>query len=64
MTTCCDNAEAGTARYRCEKHCLEMCNACLKCKDPDLYCKFRSACMIQFLEKERSAGRRQKSEES
>jgi hypothetical protein len=30
-----------------------LCDACLKCKDPELYCKFRPSCMIHFLEKER-----------
>ena len=29
-----------------------MCDACLKCRDPDLYCKFRESCVIHFLEKE------------
>ena len=50
-------------RYKCEKHQITMCADCLKCKDPELYCKFRSACMIHFMEKEhkndqkRAAGR-------
>lgn len=56
MTACCRNAEAEKQTYRCEKHRIEMCGFCLKCNDPELYCKFRSACMIHFLEKER-AGR-------
>ena len=54
MSDCCHNAGAGKPAYRCEKHRIEMCDACLRCKDPDLYCKFRSACMIHFMEKERS----------
>lgn len=40
-------------RYRCEKHRLDIEDACPKCKDPDLYCKFRTACVIHFMERER-----------
>ena len=40
------------ARFKCEKHQVFMCRGCLKCKDPELYCKFRPSCMIHFLEKE------------
>ena len=54
MSDCCHNAGTGKPTYRCEKHRIEMCDACLRCKDPDLYCKFRSACMIHFMEKERN----------
>jgi len=54
MSDCCQNAGADEPTYRCEKHRIEMCDTCLRCKDPDLYCKFRSACMIFFLEKERA----------
>jgi hypothetical protein len=28
-----------------------MCEDCMLCRDPDLYCKFRSACPIHFLTK-------------
>ncbi len=52
MTCCARPAEGST--YRCQKHGTDMCDACLKCKDPELYCKFRSACMIHFLERERN----------
>ncbi len=53
MTGCsCHDAGVDQPTYRCEKHQIEMCDACLHCKDPDLYCKFRSACMIHFIEKE------------
>ncbi len=56
MTACCENPEAGKQTYRCEKHRIDMCDVCLRCKDPELYCKFRSSCMIHFLEKERCGG--------
>jgi hypothetical protein len=60
MTACCRNAEEERQTYRCEKHGMDMCAACLRCKDPELYCKFRSACMIHFLEKERAGSGGQK----
>ncbi len=63
MSDCCCHTGADVPTYRCEKYGIEMCDACLRCKDPELYCKFRSACMVQFLEKERSDEQRQKSEE-
>jgi hypothetical protein len=53
---CCKDYIEGQQLYKCEKHRIDMCDACLKCKDPDLYCKFRSSCMIQFMEKERANG--------
>lgn len=36
-------------RYECSKHQAYMCEACLDCRDPDIYCKFREACAIWFL---------------
>jgi hypothetical protein len=50
---CCEQFKDGQQHYRCEKHEIEMCDACLRCKDPELYCKFRPSCMIHFMEKER-----------
>lgn len=35
--------------YQCMKHNYFLCDECLECKDPDLYCKFRSSCAIHFL---------------
>lgn len=50
----CDNEHHEMEpRYQCQKHLTMMCDACLKCKDPGLYCKFRPSCMIHFLEKEK-----------
>ena len=37
----------------CSKHHVYMCEACLHCMDPNIYCKFRSACVIHFKEKEK-----------
>jgi hypothetical protein len=35
----------------CTKYTIYMCEECLKCSDPDIYCKFRSACTIWFMDK-------------
>ena len=30
-----------------------LCEECLKCRDPELYCKFRPSCTIWFLSKQK-----------
>jgi hypothetical protein len=39
--------------YICMKHEVYMCEECLRCRDPEIYCKFRSSCPIWFIHKER-----------
>jgi hypothetical protein len=39
----------GAAMHTCQKYGIAMCEACLKCRGPKIYCKFRSACTIHFL---------------
>lgn len=39
------------ARYQCLKHGVWMCAECLGCRDPALYCKHRSGCLVWYLEK-------------
>lgn len=41
--------------YLCMKHNIYLCEECLQCRDPDIYCKFRPSCPIWFLTK-RQAG--------
>jgi hypothetical protein len=41
------------ARYRCMKYQIPMCAECMRCSDPEIYCKFRTACPIDYLLKER-----------
>jgi hypothetical protein len=36
-------------RYVCLKHDITMCEKCLRCRDPEIYCKHRHACTIHFL---------------
>jgi uncharacterized 2Fe-2S/4Fe-4S cluster protein (DUF4445 family) len=40
--------------YLCQKHNIYMCEECLRCRDPEIYCKFRSACPIWFMSKRKS----------
>ena len=37
--------------YVCTKHDVYMCEECLHCSDPEIYCKFRTSCTIWFIEK-------------
>lgn len=39
--------------YLCMKHQIYLCEECLQCKDPKVYCKHRSACPIWFMGKRR-----------
>lgn len=39
--------------YCCAKYKQYLCTECLQCTDPKIYCKFRSACLIHFLDKEK-----------
>jgi hypothetical protein len=41
------------AQMMCMKHQLYLCSDCLTCRDPTIYCKFRTACTIWFLDKEK-----------
>ncbi len=38
--------------YICLKYNIYLCEECLKCKDPDIYCKHRTACPVSFIDKE------------
>ena len=58
MGKCINHPDRETS-YHCQKHNLDMCEECMRCRDPELYCKHRTACVIHFLtqkvEKERPA---------
>ncbi len=59
MGRCFRHPDRETA-FRCLKHGVAMCEECLACRDPKLYCKFRSACPIGFIDRRR---KRQRQEE-
>lgn len=48
----CVNHPDREAVYQCMKYGEYLCDQCLKCRDRELYCKFRPACPIDFLSKE------------
>jgi hypothetical protein len=50
MSFCVNHPEKET-RYACMKHDIYMCEDCLACRGPDIYCKFRTSCPIWFLTK-------------
>jgi len=50
MGECACHPEVDTP-YRCQKHGIYLCQECLECRDPEIYCKFRTACPIWFMNK-------------
>ena len=50
MGYCINHPDRETS-YQCMKHEVYLCEECLECRDPDLYCKFRPSCPIYFLTK-------------
>jgi hypothetical protein len=48
VPTCIHHPDRET-RYHCSKHDIYLCEACLECRDPELYCKYRTACPIWFM---------------
>ncbi|NNF97998.1 MAG: hypothetical protein HKM93_01345 [Desulfobacteraceae bacterium] len=38
----------------CMKYNDHLCDECATCRDPELYCKFRTACPIWFVYKEKN----------
>lgn len=50
MGKCIHHPERNTP-YLCMKHQVYLCEECLQCKDPNIYCKHRTACPIWFMRK-------------
>ncbi|MEA2059279.1 MAG: ASKHA domain-containing protein [Thermodesulfobacteriota bacterium] len=50
MGKCVNHPDRETS-YHCMKHNIFLCEECLNCPDPDIYCKFKSSCPIHFLTK-------------
>ncbi len=50
MGTCINHPDRETS-YLCMKHQIYLCEECLECRDPKIYCKHRSACPIWFMSK-------------
>jgi uncharacterized 2Fe-2S/4Fe-4S cluster protein (DUF4445 family) len=49
MGKCLNHPEKDTL-YVCLKDNVYLCEECLKCREPDVYCKFRPSCPIWFME--------------
>ncbi len=39
------------SRFLCMKHNLYLCEECLTCRDPEIFCKYRPSCPIWFMTK-------------
>jgi uncharacterized 2Fe-2S/4Fe-4S cluster protein (DUF4445 family) len=37
--------------FLCLKHNIYMCDECIKCREPEMFCKFRSSCPIWYINK-------------
>ena len=51
MGRCLNHTDVETS-YHCTKYDLYLCADCLECRDPDIYCKFRTSCAIAFISKD------------
>jgi hypothetical protein len=45
----CKNHPSRETWHICLKHNYYLCSECLQCNDPEIYCTFRSSCVIFFL---------------
>ncbi|MCF8024973.1 MAG: ASKHA domain-containing protein [Desulfobacteraceae bacterium] len=50
MGKCVNHPDRETS-YKCMKHNIYLCEECIECRDPELYCTHRSACPIWFANK-------------
>ncbi|SDO55748.1 hypothetical protein SAMN05660330_00516 [Desulforhopalus singaporensis] len=50
MAKCTVHPERDTS-YQCHKHKVWLCRKCLACRDPHIYCRYRSSCIIWFATK-------------
>ncbi len=63
MGTCAHHPKRETA-YICMKHQIYLCEECLTCRDPGLYCKHRQSCPIWFMTKEERRQQKRDAEEA
>ncbi len=50
MGKCANHPDRETS-FLCSKCNIYMCEECQKCRDPEIFCKFRSSCPIWFIDK-------------
>lgn len=58
MQKCVNHPDRETS-FICLKHEVYMCEECMYCRDPEIYCKFRPSCPIWFMHKEKKRKIRQ-----
>ncbi|WP_457554186.1 ASKHA domain-containing protein [Desulfobacula sp.] len=61
MGKCINHPDRETS-YICLKHNIYLCEECLECRDPDIYCKFRPSCPIYFITKKGFDSEKKKAE--
>ena len=54
MPRCINHPDIETS-YLCEKYNIYMCAGCMHCRDPEIYCKFRTSCPIHFITKRKKS---------
>ena len=47
----CSNHPDRETSFLCLKHNIYMCEECIKCREPEMFCKFRLSCPIWFMDK-------------
>ncbi|RJP69364.1 MAG: DUF4445 domain-containing protein [Candidatus Abyssobacteria bacterium SURF_17] len=47
----CTNHPDRDATFRCAKDDVYLCHECLNCRNPDIYCKYRTSCIIWEMQK-------------
>ncbi|MBW2643812.1 MAG: DUF4445 domain-containing protein [Deltaproteobacteria bacterium] len=47
----CEKHPDRETSFLCLKFNIYMCEECIKCRDPEIFCKFRSSCPIWFMDK-------------
>lgn len=46
----CDRHPDRRAVALCQKYTVLLCSECLACRSPDLYCSYRSGCLVHWEE--------------
>ncbi len=46
MNNDCEKHPGKEGSFFCAKYTRYLCDRCMGCSDPDLYCKFRKRCLI------------------
>lgn len=47
----CANHPDRETQFICMQHQIYLCEECLRCKDPNIYCKYRYSCTIWHMNK-------------